>query len=431
MMSRARARARARGLAAIIAAGAAVLLALAPIAQAGAPLATADNDYADAIAAKEQEKQQNEADREALQTELEDTNKEIVDADARLRELNARLPVAQQELEFAEAQLSEALFQQKVAEDRLAAAVAEDERITLRLADDEQRLADLQAIVGELARAAYRGDDTGQFLRLILGSASTEDFVAEYSAQHTASRTQGHALAEIEQIAAVDRNLAARQDAVREYIEELKIRADQWVQTAATAREAAEARKTEIEGLLAEAEQLRQFLEQKKQEFLDEQQRLKDEYDDLRIQLLQLQRAASGENILSDGTWGFPTANPYITSPYGYRLHPIYGVYRLHAGTDFRAYCGTPIYAAADGIVVWTKVRSGYGNQVMINHGKIGDNYYASSYSHLSRFAVSPDDVVLRGMLIGYAGTTGSSTACHLHFEVYINGATVDPMSVL
>src|SRR5690606_14277274 len=95
---------------------------------------------------------------------------------------------------------------------------------------------------------------------------------------------------------------------------------------------------------------------------------------DLRIELLKLVRLQSGGTVLSDGTWTFPTAVPHITSPYGWRLHPIYGVWRLHAGTDFRAYCGTPILAAADGQVAWTKWVSGYGNQVLINHGPIPRN---------------------------------------------------------
>jgi murein DD-endopeptidase MepM/ murein hydrolase activator NlpD len=87
-------------------------------------------------------------------------------------------------------------------------------------------------------------------------------------------------------------------------------------------------------------------------------------------------------------------------------------------------------------VVVWTKTPAytgGYGNQVMINHGEIplGGSYWASSYNHLSAFNVSAGQTVLRGDVIGFAGTTGTSTGCHLHFEIYKDGVHLDPMTIL
>lgn len=120
-----------------------------------------------------------------------------------------------------------------------------------------------------------------------------------------------------------------------------------------------------------------------------------------------------------------------MTSSYGMRLHPILGYYRLHAGTDLRAYCGTPIMAAGPGTVVHAQWRNGFGNQVLINHGTVGGSNLMTSYNHLTRFAVSSGQAVNKGDVIGYSGNTGLSGACHLHFEVYVNGSTIDPMSVL
>ena len=124
-------------------------------------------------------------------------------------------------------------------------------------------------------------------------------------------------------------------------------------------------------------------------------------------------------------------ANPYITSPYGMRVHPITGVYKLHDGTDFRAYCGTQIRAAAPGRVLWARYRGGYGNQVAIDHGSIAGDALMSSYSHLSRFSASSGERVSRGEVIGYSGSTGYSTACHLHFMVYDDGVRTNPMRFL
>jgi murein DD-endopeptidase MepM/ murein hydrolase activator NlpD len=126
---------------------------------------------------------------------------------------------------------------------------------------------------------------------------------------------------------------------------------------------------------------------------------------------------------------GWPTAYPVVTSSYGMRYHPSLNYWRLHAGTDIRAYCGTPIYAAESGYVEQAYFGSGPGNNVLINHGRHQGDSVMSRYLHLSRDTVFVGEKVDRGEIIGYSGTTGTSTACHLHFEVYVNGSTVDPMS--
>jgi murein DD-endopeptidase MepM/ murein hydrolase activator NlpD len=115
-----------------------------------------------------------------------------------------------------------------------------------------------------------------------------------------------------------------------------------------------------------------------------------------------------------------------VTSNYGLRMHPILGYARMHRGLDFRASYGTPILAVADGRVTGAGWAGGYGRQVRLAHA----NGLASSYSHMSRFAVQPGTRVRAGQVIGYVGTTGLSTGPHLHFETYRNGATINPRSV-
>lgn len=115
-----------------------------------------------------------------------------------------------------------------------------------------------------------------------------------------------------------------------------------------------------------------------------------------------------------------------ITSNYGLRMHPILGYSRMHRGIDFRAAHGTPILAAADGRVARAGRAGGYGRQVRLDHA----NGLATSYSHMSRIAVSPGARVRRGQVIGYVGSTGLSTGPHLHYEMYRNGRTVNPRSV-
>ena len=114
-----------------------------------------------------------------------------------------------------------------------------------------------------------------------------------------------------------------------------------------------------------------------------------------------------------------------IASGFGMRVHPIYKVKKMHSGIDFAAPIGTPIYATADGRIDEVNVRfSGYGKMIVIDHG-FG---YKTRYAHMHEFAVRQGQNIKRGELIGYVGDTGLSTAPHLHYEVFINGAQVNPI---
>jgi len=120
-----------------------------------------------------------------------------------------------------------------------------------------------------------------------------------------------------------------------------------------------------------------------------------------------------------------------VTSPYGYRRHPIYGYYGLHDGTDFGAACGQPLRASGAGTVLSTVYSSSYGNRLYLNLGTVNGKNVTAVYNHLSGYAARPGDTVAAGDLVGYVGTTGWSTACHLHFTVLVDGESVDPMTYL
>ena len=114
-----------------------------------------------------------------------------------------------------------------------------------------------------------------------------------------------------------------------------------------------------------------------------------------------------------------------LASGFGYRIHPVYKVMRMHQGIDFAAAIGTPIYATADGNVITVEFSfSGYGKMVEIDHG-FG---YKTRYAHMHGFAVHVGQRVKRGELIGYVGSTGLSTAPHLHYEVHINSIPKNPV---
>ena len=120
-----------------------------------------------------------------------------------------------------------------------------------------------------------------------------------------------------------------------------------------------------------------------------------------------------------------------ISSEYGWRKNPVSGVNKLHAGTDFAAPAGTPIYAAASGYVQvagWSS--GGYGNYVIIYHGKMTDgNAYSTLYGHMRSVATSAGKYVNQGDLIGYVGSTGNSTGNHLHLEVWKGGSKANAVN--
>ncbi|MBC7423737.1 MAG: M23 family metallopeptidase [Ferruginibacter sp.] len=113
-----------------------------------------------------------------------------------------------------------------------------------------------------------------------------------------------------------------------------------------------------------------------------------------------------------------------IASGFGFRIHPIYGIPKMHNGLDFTAPQGTPIYATGDGTVAVSGESSGTGNHVIINHGY----GYETVYMHMVRIKARVGQHVKRGEVIGWVGTTGASTGPHCHYEVHINGRAVDPV---
>ncbi len=137
-------------------------------------------------------------------------------------------------------------------------------------------------------------------------------------------------------------------------------------------------------------------------------------------------KASSGGNAAHN--FSYPVSAP-ITSPYGMRFHPVLKYWKLHDGTDFGAGCGAAIRAPYSGRVAERYFNAGYGNRLMIDHGYIDGRYVTTGYNHAIRYTVSVGQRVSRGQVIGYVGTTGYSTGCHLHLMVWLNGRVANPMT--
>jgi murein DD-endopeptidase MepM/ murein hydrolase activator NlpD len=132
---------------------------------------------------------------------------------------------------------------------------------------------------------------------------------------------------------------------------------------------------------------------------------------------------STGSVIVDGLTWVSPCNYTLLTSPFGWRTHPIYGDQRFHYGVDLAGPIGTPIVATRSGVITSTSYDSSSGYYVVIDH----QDGFSSKYLHLTHYIVSVGEYVSQGQVIGYMGSTGVSTGPHLHFTVYYDGNTVNP----
>jgi len=440
----------------------------------------AADDIDDQRAAAEAKQRAKERERDSLQEELEDTNAKYRQAVLDLNEVEGRLPVAQAELAAAEAALQEARRKAAILAQRLSDAEAEEAAVAGQIEADKGKVEAARADVVQMARQAYRNGDDTSTLGIVTGAQSTEDFLEEFAVSSSAARSQARTLTDLQEAEAVARNQQARLDAIRAAIADLKREADANVVAAEKAQRQAAERKAEVERLISQQRKLKASIEAQKANALEELKANEQAQQSLEAQLKDIiakqkardarlaeerrkaeeaarKKAAAerrsnsgggggggsssgggsggggggggGGGSSSSGPFlGWPTNYHVVTSSYGMRFHPTLHYWRLHAGTDIRTYCGTPIYAAQSGYVEQAHYTSGGGNNVLINHGTYRGDNVMSRYLHLTYDTVSVGEKVSKGEIIGYSGSTGTSAACHLHFEVYVNGSTTDPM---
>jgi len=361
----------------------------------------------------------------------------------------AALETAQRRLGEARAELADVLGQ-------AAAARALDEQMRRRLAAAEQRLtrakADLdratevvdgkQQKIEDFALRSYVDSDPSLLsLNLVLNGQSPTEVSSSISAAESVVDSQ---TADLDALDAARIMLSLRQDRVEALRDDVADRRAAAAANLARMRELAKQTRQQtqvVHRLVDDKRELRDAAQTARAHDLRVLEQMERERDEVEAQLRALAAQQARESSTpttttnggrsGGGYLDYPVSGLYVTSPYGMRMHPILHVYKLHDGTDFSASCGTPIYASADGTVVDTSYNAGYGNRVIMQHGIVNGVSLATSYNHLSTTAAGVGQQVDRGELIGYAGTTGYSTGCHLHFMVYVDGGTVDPMTWL
>jgi murein DD-endopeptidase MepM/ murein hydrolase activator NlpD len=397
-------------------------------------------------AAAKKDREELEAERDANIAQLkeiaeqsEGVTNELADAYVALHTTELELPVAEQALKEADdAYVTAKRDHEKIAED-LAEAQQLQQDIQAEIVQAENAATEARLGLGEIARVALMREPLAQSdLMLLLGATTLEELDLSYMASDAVTRNRAETLRIAQEDAATNKNREARLQAVAADISRLEAAAHEAMIRAEEAKTAAAEAKQAVEMLMSQQKAQAQALEEELAALKEQEKQIQAiqagvEADLKALAAAQKAAAPDGGPPLSPGMFGAPLTQLVLTSPFGPRVHPILGTVRVHTGADFSAGCGTSIYAAADGDVISTGNQPAWGNRTEISHGLVGNTSIVSTYNHQMNggILVSPGDHVTKGQLIGQVGTTGWSTGCHLHFEIYEDGVPVNPVPYL
>jgi murein DD-endopeptidase MepM/ murein hydrolase activator NlpD len=371
---------------------------------------------------------------------------QVKSADHDLDESSARLRRAAAALASAQAQLADAKAELSVVHSKLEAARIRDHEMQARLVSAEARLAtaqqDLATGRDELERQRLEVTDTvtsiyeqgdPQLLAFssLLDAQTPADLMRRMEAN---SVVVGGETRAYDALHAAEVLLEVRENQVASARDEVEVQrqaaADHLV-LMKQLHEQSQAAKAKVQGIVQDRKSARQAAVEARAKDRAALARLKQREDRIQERIQRIaQRAARNANGGYQGDTGGFLERPvtgYITSPFGWRIHPIYHYWGLHDGDDFHAPCGTPLRASGTGTVMSEYYSSVWGNRLYLNLGTVNGKNVTVIYNHLSRYRVGQGARVGRGDVVGYAGTTGWSTACHLHFTVMVNGTAVNP----
>ena len=392
--------------------------------------------------------QQSDAQRrqDELAASLEGVSADLGQAYIDLQNAETALTTAEDDLSTAEDTLAEKEREQQLASDRLDVAEADLATVSEEATASETTASESSVSVADLVVSTYQGDSSVSSWSYMLSSDTVDDLTQRVSSMEIAASIQETVLASAEAERARDANRRTRQDAATDRVSTMKDEADTAATEARTARDEAVDRRDEVATLKTEKETAASNLETQKQGLEDQQEQAASDAEAAAQRIAEIDAAnrtayesgqdtgVSSESIgadsLGDGYIGHPISGSLsVTSPFGYRVHPVTGVGTGHQGTDFAAADGTPQYAAVSGVATyWDSASCGIG--IDINAGYIDGHSYVITLCHLSGRAIADGQQVNRGDVVGYTGSTGYATGPHVHFQVAQDGVYIDPMTL-
>lgn len=335
-------------------------------------------------------------DMEEQLNQLDETHKDFVDQQNKvirnIRGLEEKVRLTEDEIKSLNVQIQENQVQVNLANLELDAA--------------KQKLSETNDLLDSRIRVMYMNGTVGYF-EVLLESKNFEDLLVRIDL--------------LQRIIESDTDLILQMEVDQANVEEKKANLENEQTKLVTLQDEMTVKKSELKAQIAELEEKQIKLEEDIEavaiqidEINEDAEKVKAIIEDLKLQELY----AGGKMI-----WpvdGYRT----ISSPFGNRIHPILGVYKMHTGIDIPCPTGTKIMAAQQGTVIWSNWLSSYGKAIMIDHG----GGIVTLYAHNSSLIVKKGDKIVKGQVIALSGSTGNSTGPHLHFEVRENGEYVDPM---
>lgn len=395
------------------------------VAALASPFASADDDLKD--------KQKNVKKQiSAAHSDLEETSAALRAATIALREAQAALSSAQARLAETRAKLLKAQILDRKMQAKLDEAIAALAAARVELQEGQAEVERQREAAGEMVADMYElGDPQLVGLNSLLEAEGLDDMTRyQATSESMISREQSilDSLRAAEVLLTVKE---AKVEAKKGEVEIQRQKAAENLKLMQALEKQAEAEEASVRSLVGQrAEALKSAARAKARDRVVLVQLRAEEAritEMLRKRALAAAQGHHGPAGPSGGFLDYPV-NGYITSPFGYRVHPIYGYYSLHNGVDFGAGCGAPMYASAGGRVISQYYQSAWGNRLIIDHGWERGVGLATIYNHATHYVVGVGSHVNRGQLVGYVGSTGWSTGCHLHFTVMANGNAVDPM---
>jgi murein DD-endopeptidase MepM/ murein hydrolase activator NlpD len=369
-----------------------------------------------------------------VREELAESSEAMVRAAADLRLAESALPGAQETAAHARVLLVAARKRQEIAAHQRGAAQV---RLMLSSQDAEESAALVEsqrARIGRLARAAYQGGGSMGDLSMLLEARSPADFAERLVSLQTVVSSQRSLLDDLVTVQETYGDQTQDLEAVRDQLAAADARAQRELRVVTELEARARAAEQRVGQLVAQREAALAAARAAQADD-DAAHAHQDQVSgELSGELAAQARAELGGAGARDGsavparpgTLSWPVQGR-VSSPFGMRVHPITGVYKLHTGTDLSAPCGTPIRAARPGVVIAAGWNSAYGWRTVVSHGVVGGVLLTTTYNHQTRLGATVGAQVADGQVIGVVGSTGYSTGCHLHFELYVNATLVDP----
>lgn len=345
------------------------------------------------------------------QDRLEQINRRLEATRERVKTLRRQEHKTVDELTGLQQKLERTSVQLEDSEFRLDRAQKQLEATKVALKKAKSRFAREQVLASSRLRAIYKHRQA-DYWEALLTAPDLATFTTRYQYFKHISQT--------------DAELLNRLDDRMDDITVEKKRYGSTVQTIATVTDNIKQQKDEIQDNTEETAELLERIRSQRAEAEAAIAQLERDSQQIEAMIRRLMAARRRMPRLGTGRFARPVDSP-IGSGFGPRYHPILHVNRPHRGLDFRAPSGTPIRAADRGVVIWSGWFGAFGKLVIVDHG--GD--LTTLYAHASRLVVSKGDVVARGQLVAYSGSTGLSTGPHLHFEIRRNGTPVDPLGYL